>query len=207
MSLTSTSDSWDDPVPTSQPTRSTAAAQVVRDDWDDDDEEEDEDPQKLWETANKKAPMPQLVLSSSSTTTSVPPPPAAFQPTLRILKRPSASPGSSITNIPTQAEKQRSYAEREAQYQAARERIFQDKSKSVGGSEVDGVDRVKLSVPTAEPRNLTPVKILRDPRGPSTPPFADPSSPGDGGTSKGFASRRNAKNKSPRTEYAPGGGQ
>jgi len=196
MSLASTPDSWDDPLPASQSKRPSAPAQAVPDDWDDDDDEE-EDPQKLWETANSKAPMPQLIIGSSSTTTVVPPPPAAFQPTLRILKRPSASPGSSTPNTSAATEAQRSYADREAQYQAARERIFREGTKSPPGSDA-GAKSPPLS---GDSGSSTPVRIIRNPKGPGTPPSGDASSvaPGDGGAAIGFGSRRNAKTRSPRT--------
>ena len=79
--------------------------------------------------------MPELVISSQSST-AVPPPPAALQPSLRILKRPSTSDSASphAASPSPAAEQQRSYAEREAQYQAARERIFGDSGSATPAS-------------------------------------------------------------------------
>ncbi|KAG6887475.1 hypothetical protein C0992_012103, partial [Termitomyces sp. T32_za158] len=68
--------------------------------------------------------MPELIIAPSATSSShvAPPPPAAFQPTMRILKRPGSDGSSkSATPPPSSAE---SLKEREARYQAARERIF-----------------------------------------------------------------------------------
>ncbi|KAL7284559.1 hypothetical protein ACG7TL_001851 [Trametes sanguinea] len=143
----------------------------VRDDWDDDDADlpDEEDPKKLWEEANARAPMPQVVIAGSSTSNAaaLSPPPAALQPVMRILKRPSASPsssasspGSSSANDPSTS---KSYAEREARYQAARERIF-------GGSQpaADATD-AQQSEGGANARsaaNATPVRITREPKGP-----------------------------------------
>lgn len=98
--------------------------QVVPDDWDND-EDEEEDSAKVWEDANNKAPMPELIISPSSTGTCVvPPPPAAFQPTMRILKRPSPSQSASNSTTSLSLQTRNTLAEREAQYQEARNRIF-----------------------------------------------------------------------------------
>ncbi|KAG1888219.1 hypothetical protein F4604DRAFT_1716071 [Suillus subluteus] len=98
--------------------------QVVPDDWDND-EDEEEDNAKVWEDANNKAPMPELIISPSSTGTCVvPPPPAAFQPTMRILKRPSPSQSASNSTTSLSSQTRNTLAEREAQYQEARNRIF-----------------------------------------------------------------------------------
>ncbi|KAG7442873.1 uncharacterized protein BT62DRAFT_935601 [Guyanagaster necrorhizus] len=59
--------------------------------------------------------MPTVVSSSTPT-----PPAAAFQPVMRILKRPTNSTNSSVSSVPSTE----SFSEREARYQAARERIF-----------------------------------------------------------------------------------
>ncbi|OCH87161.1 hypothetical protein OBBRIDRAFT_796476 [Obba rivulosa] len=141
--------------------------------------------------------MPELIIGSSSTTLAVPPPPAAFQPTLRILKRPSASPGSSTQGTYAAPETPRSYAEREAQYQAARERIFREGTKSPAGSEGRGRDRIKSPPRSEELGSSVPVKIIREPKGPGMPPSGDASSMvGEERMAKGFASRRNVKNRS-----------
>ena len=77
------------------------------------------------------APMPTIIPSASSSHPVVPPPPAAFQPQLKILKRPTnASPSPSPSpHVNTQ-----SLQEREARYQAARERIFGSGSSSAEAS-------------------------------------------------------------------------
>lgn len=131
--------------------RRPVAEQSIPDAWDDD-EEEEEDNQKIWEDAyvepfnllqnrpiaelisllssfcsarNARAPMPELVISSSSTTSTViPPPVSAFQTPMRILKRPSASTNSNTNSSASQGASGQTLAEREARYQAARERIF-----------------------------------------------------------------------------------
>ncbi|KAK0205427.1 hypothetical protein DFS33DRAFT_766157 [Desarmillaria ectypa] len=125
MASTTISDDWDAPS-ASTSTRATVAAAPVRDDWEDEDEDEDEETQapteeanqRLWNDANTKsaAPMPTVVSSSTPT-----PPAAAFQPVMRILKRPTSSTNSSVSSDVLSAE---SFREREARYQAARERIF-----------------------------------------------------------------------------------
>ncbi|KAK0194472.1 hypothetical protein F5146DRAFT_998850 [Armillaria mellea] len=129
MTSTTIADDWDAPsASTSVTTRAAVATAPVRDDWEDDeDEDEDEDEaqapteeanQRLWNDANTKpaAPMPTVVSNSTPT-----PPPAAFQPVMRILKRPAASSG--VPAAPS-GEEEESFREREARYQAARERIF-----------------------------------------------------------------------------------
>ncbi|KAG1773597.1 hypothetical protein EV702DRAFT_1129251 [Suillus placidus] len=125
-------DVWDQPsdhfgqssYPPGAATRSQRKPQqVVPDDWDNDEEEEDS--AKVWEDANNKAPMPELIISPSSTGTCVvPPPPAAFQPTMRILKRPSPSQSASNSTTSLSSQTRNTLAEREAQYQEARNRIF-----------------------------------------------------------------------------------
>jgi hypothetical protein len=107
---------------------------------------------------NTRAPMPELIISSSSTTaTAVPPPAIAFQTPMRILKRPSSqnsSSNSSSSQTPTET-----LAQKEARYQAARERIF-------GGDEESrkskGVERVQKGSPSPPA-----VNIVRNPIGPS----------------------------------------
>jgi len=202
MSVASTStssDTWDQPLQAPLPARRAIPAQAIPDDWDNDSDEEDEgeDPQKLWENANNRAPMPQLVISASSTTSTVSPPPAAFQPTLRILKRPNASTTSSAT-APS-SDLQKSYAEREAQYVAARQRIFNDESAR---SRVTGRDNARddngytglRHAKTADGRavdNAPPVSIIRDPRGPDSTLSDNPqAAQAEGQIPRGFRSRR-----------------
>ncbi|EKM78354.1 hypothetical protein AGABI1DRAFT_129470 [Agaricus bisporus var. burnettii JB137-S8] len=151
-------------------------APVVRDDWEDEDEDEDnggaspapsqrsseELPsadanknRKLWEAANTGVAAPMPTLLPSRTSSVVPPPAAAFQPALRILKRPQSS--SPSQNTPTAAP-QESLQDKEARYAAARERIF-------------GCEDNNSSTPSPKPSN---VKIVREPIAPeqgSSPGF------------------------------------
>ncbi|KAI0364524.1 hypothetical protein BV20DRAFT_1125569 [Pilatotrama ljubarskyi] len=202
-SAPSDADSWGGPATATalartHPLAHTSAVTTVRDDWDDDDDEEtgEEDPQRLWEEANKRAPMPQVVIANSSTSAAaaLSPPPAALQPTLRILKRPSASASSSSGSTspqpsassppPTDAS---SYAEREARYQAARERIF--------GEAPAAANALRSTTPaspqtTNGPQAVPTVQIAREPKGP--PPSAAAQGMGDpaSGDVRGFVSRR-----------------
>ncbi|CAE6411174.1 hypothetical protein ACGC1H_006420 [Rhizoctonia solani] len=90
----------------------------VPDDWDNDDPVE-ESAKEIWDRANAAAPMPQIQISSQSTNV---PPVAAIMPSMRILQRPKATSASSSANqTPTST---KSLQEREADYKAARERIF-----------------------------------------------------------------------------------
>ncbi|KZP12926.1 hypothetical protein FIBSPDRAFT_936634 [Athelia psychrophila] len=180
-------DPWDQPSAaggSANILRRSTTAQVVPDDWDNDDEDEEpQDNQKIWEDANTRAPMPELVISSSSATpTSAPLPPSTiFQPQLRILKRPSASTNSSASSAsqtPTET-----LSEREARYDAARQRIFGgDSEKEKGsrkGSGASGGEKGKKGSLDAG----AGVGVTRNPIGPS-------SASHDGQTSKGFKRRR-----------------
>ncbi|KAF9484100.1 hypothetical protein BDN70DRAFT_872993 [Pholiota conissans] len=187
-------DAWDD-----EPRRSTtsnasgigstsnvrpkAAPVAVKDDWEDDDEEEEDSSledknRQLWEDANNKEhhPMPAVVISrgvSASITT--PTLPLNQPPPMRILKRPSASPSPSTTNVSTPTGE--TLQEREARYQAARERIFGG-AQEAGGESTEG----KKNPPSKKsgsqstsptPSNSSPnssastTKVVRNPRGPS----------------------------------------
>lgn len=150
---------------------------------------------------NNRAPMPQLVISASSTTSTVSPPPAAFQPTLRILKRPNASTTSSAT-APS-SDLQKSYAEREAQYVAARQRIFNDESarSRVTGRDIARDDNGYTGLRNAKTadghavENAPPVSIIRDPRGPDSIVSDNPqAAPAEGEIPRGFRSRRGKGN-------------
>ncbi|KAL1680587.1 hypothetical protein EV122DRAFT_276046 [Schizophyllum commune] len=137
FSAGSGADPWDQ-APSTSARRTHAKKAAVRDDWEDEDDEEPAEPtvegnQKLWNAANSQtsAPMPTIIPSASSSHPVVPPPPAAFQPQLKILKRPTnASPSPS----PSPPVNTQSLQEREAKYQAARERIFGSGSSSAEAS-------------------------------------------------------------------------
>ena len=109
------------PALSSGPSRSKPPVRVVRDDWDNS-ESEEEDNARVWEKANSTVPMPELVIAPSSTSQVVSPPPAALQAPMRILKRPT--PATSQNNAKPTESPRTTLAQREAQYQEARERIF-----------------------------------------------------------------------------------
>jgi len=183
VSTVHANDSWDRPPAPSRSNilRRSVLAQSVPDDWDkDDDEEEEVDNQKIWEDANTRAPMPQLLISSSSTTTPVATPPVtAFQGPMRILKRPSqnSSSNSFSSQAPTET-----LAQREARYQAARERIFGGDDGS--GSNVNDSALKRGGAQKGGP-SLPTVNVIRNPIGPS-----ESSKDTEGGqVSKGFESR------------------
>ncbi|KAG2347022.1 hypothetical protein BDR05DRAFT_958464 [Suillus weaverae] len=164
--------------------------QVVPDDWDDDEDEEDS--AKVWEDANNKAPMPELIISPSSTGTCVvPPPPAAFQPTMRILKRPSPSQSASNSTTSLSSQTRNTLAEREAQYQEARNRIFGTTSER-GSDDLESRRGVRDGSGKGTDAGSAASAMLRSPTGPSDAEKevgrTDDSPP------KGFRDRRNGKN-------------
>jgi len=107
LSSQSSSDSWDQPLNYSRSNNALGRPIITKpipDDWDADDDDDDEDNQKIWEDANAKAPMPELVISTSNTTSVVPPPPAdILRSPMRILKRPTASPNFSTNFAASQS--------------------------------------------------------------------------------------------------------
>ncbi|KAG6887962.1 hypothetical protein C0995_011355 [Termitomyces sp. Mi166 len=177
------SDSWDQPhIPSTSSSRHKVATQAgVPDDWDDDDDGDDESVteesnKRIWEDANAKAPnpMPELIIAPSVTSSNhvVPPPPGAFQPTMRILKRPSSgADGKSATPPPSSAE---SLKDREARYQAARERIFGPDSGVSTPLEEPTANSTTSSYPIDFKdrrewiKGTSSTAIVRNPRGPST---------------------------------------
>ncbi|KAI0694113.1 hypothetical protein BC835DRAFT_1306432 [Cytidiella melzeri] len=184
MPIAGQSDSWDDfsteprVAPALVPVR---RSEPVPDDWDDDEDEDEDDPLKVWEDANKKAPMPQLVIASSATSpATVSPPPAAFQPSIRILKRPSAAPSTPLfpDTAPSADAQQKSFVEREADYRSARDRIFGGASSRPLGASADAkneaasvLSRYSVGLESSPKRNASPptnTKIIRNPRGPDT---------------------------------------
>ncbi|KAG2134131.1 hypothetical protein DEU56DRAFT_810137 [Suillus clintonianus] len=193
-------DVWDQPsdytslssYPPSAATKSRKAQQVVPDDWDND-EDEEEDSAKVWEDANNKAPMPELIISPSSTGTCVvPPPPAAFQPTMRILKRPSPSQSASNSATSLSSQTRNTLAEREAQYQEARNRIFGTTIER-GGDDQESQRGMRDGSGKGSDARSAASAVLRTPTGPSDVETevgrTDDSPP------KGFRDRRNGKNQ------------
>ena len=140
---------------------------------------------------NTRAPMPNLVMAGSSTSSAaMSPPPAAFQPVLRILKRPTATPTSSSPNTPPSdsgTSNPNSYAAREARYQAARERIFGDSS-----SPSESSDKLSTTNGTGSKKAPVPVQIAREPKGPPTAQSGStsPGGRGQAGDARGFGARR-----------------
>jgi hypothetical protein len=185
---------------------------VVKDDWDDDDEDDEppmnaEESKHAWETAyvrfavftfhecafivvrNSSAPMPQIVSALPSTSApSVPVVATALlnQPTMKILKRPmSSSPASSTASPPPASEP---LADRQARYEAARQKIFGSPSPSSGSPTGSGNASPNPSRPasSSEKKSIpNSVRVAREPRGPSSPP-SGPTSP----IAKGFSGRR-----------------
>ncbi|KAF5392881.1 hypothetical protein D9757_000820 [Collybiopsis confluens] len=154
------------------------APEVVRDDWEDEDEEEEAVPveernKKLWEKANTEtaAPMSAFIISSSSPGSMASPPPvAAFKPALKILKRPVNSQPNTPSATPALAKE--SLGDREARYQAARQRIF--------GNEAASATSETISYHLASKKDN---RIMRNPRGP------EDSNLTDGALPKGFEGR------------------
>ncbi|KAI0088317.1 hypothetical protein BDY19DRAFT_950300 [Irpex rosettiformis] len=138
--------------------------------------------------------MPEVVIASSATSAStISPPPAAFQPSIRILRRPSAmSNGQPVT--PQTNAQQKSFVQREVDYQLARDRIFGESSgraetvaSTVVKHDPSGSPTPRDAPGCLPPRNATPptAKIIRNPRGPDTSPNGSKMTP-----VKGFKNRR-----------------
>ncbi|KZT63247.1 hypothetical protein DAEQUDRAFT_734046 [Daedalea quercina L-15889] len=137
--------------------------------------------------------MPELVVSGSGTNSAMPPPPAAFQPLLKILKRPTAGlvlPGPAS---PSSADTSKSYAEREAQYQAARQRIFNDspRQSTAEGRFTDTERKAATEPKPPAPTDTANVKIIRAPRGPS--PDTTSASSATSKPSRGFTHKRGVR--------------
>ncbi|KAL5520721.1 hypothetical protein ACEPAF_2723 [Sanghuangporus sanghuang] len=203
-------------------------AKHVPDAWDDDEDDEGEEEEKevdmsrprvdnrtLWNDANTRQPMPEVILRTSSTSASAAPPPEVLQQPMRILKRPSAS--SSVTSVNTtgSANGGTTLRDREAAYEAARARIFgrgQDGESGVGDAELrETQERLKAvalglkagsPAPSPSPNpfrtssmtgvTTTPTtSILRDPHGPpsSSSSSTNGSTPPTSDTSTQMASR------------------
>lgn len=167
--------------------------------------------------------MPHVVIASSSTSAAaaLSPPPAALHPVLRILKRPSASTSASASSIrstpsgnssssrpsessPPPPGGPQSYAEREAAYHAARERIFGEAASASSPSPSSGgiaPESLRARSPTSTSPGVASgptvaVPISREPKG---PPVGGPRQGGGklseesaqgGDGSRGFVNRR-----------------
>lgn len=162
--------------------------------------------------------MPSLVISSSQTSASTAGlsalPPAAFQAPIRILKRSPAPTSSSTSASGSSTDLSKngsSFAEREARYQAARDRIFRGDS---GDAKIQSSsDEAILARPAMEGRSQTGgVSVLRTPRGPSSPVLASPGMSGPQGgqddrLSKGFIGRNKPPPPSRGSPRQPLGGR
>jgi hypothetical protein len=122
--------------------------------------------------------MPALVISrgaSSSVTT--PTLPLNQPPPMRILKRPSGSPSPASTSASTPTGE--TLQEREARYQAARERIFGSGGAGVEGASENAENKKDLPPKRSGSQSMSPTststiltatattKVVRNPRGPS----------------------------------------
>lgn len=179
-------DSWGEPVATtssSNPLIKKKAAPVV-DDWDNDEDlSSSENSQKIWEDANKAKPMPQIIANNvSSNSSSVPIAAAAVlsQPTMRILKRPTPSKPSSPTPPPVSTPP---LADRQARYEAARQRIFAEPTSSTPRQGSSSPSSNALGSRSNE--SGPAVRVVREPHGPASSP--------DATTTRGFVGRRPAK--------------
>ncbi|KAF8203470.1 hypothetical protein K438DRAFT_1964954 [Mycena galopus ATCC 62051] len=180
-------------------TKRKTAPLPVSDDWEDDDDDdgdgddrevvnEDEDRdedwargagdnpnQRIWRDANAQAPMPALILSASSTSSThhtPAPPAAALQPAMRILKRPSPTGPVVPAAAPVAGE---TLKEREARYQAARDRIFGE-ADATGAAKKDKAGGVVRNPkgPDTDTDGTTPPRGFGT-RNPPAPPRRTPS--------------------------------
>ena len=110
--------------------------------------------------------------AGSHTAPAIVPPAAALQAPMRILKRPSPNPSSSSSSS-SMLDQRQSLAEREARYQAARDRIF--------GQDANG--DASNCPPKGKPAILGS-NAVRNPRGPGEDQLEN------GGVAKGFNGRR-----------------
>ena len=130
--------------------------------------------------------MPSVVVARSSSTPSSTanlPPQAAFQqgPAIKILKRPTSNSPSPAPS-PQGANTAETLKEREARYQAARDRIFGGTLTPTGEDSGKEGSRPS-SANSAKPQ----VKIAREPLG---PPGDHPQATSSAGQTRGFANRR-----------------
>ncbi|KAF8869809.1 hypothetical protein BD779DRAFT_1479440 [Infundibulicybe gibba] len=193
-----TLDPWDQPSTSTSTRLAAAPTGPVPDDWENDDEEEEggneQGNQRIWNDANTKAPnpMPSLIMSPSATSTRtiLSPPAGAFQPTMRILKRPTNSNSNPSTPPPPSLSAE-TLQEREARYQAARERIFGEEKGSANGSSASLVSQKERREKDSSLSNLAAVPlvtVVRNPKGPSDDPPEDPHI-GTAASARGFRNR------------------
>ncbi|KAF8153008.1 hypothetical protein B0H34DRAFT_721806 [Crassisporium funariophilum] len=164
---------------------------VVRDDWEDEEEEEDvgasldDRNKRIWEDANTKIqhPMPSLIISRGSSATSATPSlPLNQPPAMRILKRPSLPVSSSSSSSSNDSGE--TFKDREARYNAARERIFGSSAEEEAedGSKKQNFASRKVSpIPSPKPTS----NVLRDPHGPNAKDGINANA-----NSKGFGERK-----------------
>lgn len=128
--------------------------------------------------------MPSVVLSPSASASHqvVSPPLGAFQPTMRILKRPSNSSSNSPTPPPSSSSE--SLKDREAKYQAARERIFGKEAHNGHGNTSSQSSGDKKERKQLTPQNVPTVAVVRNPRGPGESVDSESSIP------RGFGGQR-----------------
>ncbi|KAG8904870.1 hypothetical protein FRB99_001037 [Tulasnella sp. 403] len=155
-------DDWGNPQPVSRPPATKAP---VPDDWDAEEEVNESKPaagevdenKLLWEQANSRAPPPQVVLASNSGSTQIPQLLANAPRT--ILKRPTAAGSGPAQTSASSAATQKSLQEREASYQAARERIFGSASPAPEGDSATNIIRTPRGPPdlaSGDGANTTP---------------------------------------------------
>lgn len=138
-------------------------------------------------------PMPSLIISrGSSSIPATPSLPLNQPPAMRILKRPSPSqsPSQSSANLNSNGE---TLQQREARYQAARERIF---GASSDGPQETG-QKKNSSQKSLSSQTPPPPTVVREPRGPSSVSTDGQSIP----QNKGFGDRK-AKRPPPPTTKA-----
>ena len=122
---------------------------------------------KLPGSRNAKAPNPMPAVIAMSPHQVLTPPPGAFQPTLRILKRPSESNSKSPTPPPSSSSSD-TLKDREARYQAARERIFGDELLEGNGSTASLPVKERTAMNRSQ--DVPNVLVSRSPRGPADNP-------------------------------------
>ena len=123
--------------------------------------------------------MPQVIMASSATSIVAPIPQAALNGPRMILKRPT-KPSSTTSPSNSNPTNTKAYGDREASYQAARERIFGTPSPAASSgtstpTNLEGLPESSSSNPTSPPASSRPdpsnpipppQSVIRHPRGP-----------------------------------------